>query len=167
MNIELAAVLDPIAVALKFGFLAVLYLFVLWVARSIRKDLRPERAQVVSTREEPVPAPMDDATGMISASQFKQGRSIPSHLRIIQTDSLYDLSTPIILGRGDRANVQIEDPYASHRHAQITPEGEMVILEDLGSTNGTFLNGTRVHGPQPIYVGDSLTIGDFEVVFEQ
>jgi hypothetical protein len=161
--------LDPIAVALKFGFLAVLYLFLVWMARSALKDLR------TGGREGGGYAAPDyeDATGMHVASDGlgsgEQGRPL---LRVgggagLRAGAAYDLSEGALLGRGDGADIRLEDAFASTRHARLVPQGDVIVLEDLGSTNGTYLNGEPLRGPQPLHVGDQIKIGDSEFTFER
>jgi pSer/pThr/pTyr-binding forkhead associated (FHA) protein len=164
--------LDPVAVALKFAFLIVLYLFLLWMARSALKDLRG------GPRDEAArPADLEDATGLYAASEGIGG---PGHdgalgtpkLRVktgagLRSGSAYDLSDGAMLGRGDGADIRLEDAFASSRHARLVPEGDVIVLEDLGSTNGTYLNGEPLRGPQPLHVGDRIRIGDSEFTFER
>ena len=158
--------LDPVAVALKFGFLAVLYLFLLWMARSALKDLRR------AGREEAAPG-YEDATGMHRATVgLGDGPGGTPKLRVanaagLRAGSAYDLSEGALLGRGDHADIRLEDTFASSQHARLVPQGEVMVLEDLGSTNGTYLNGEPLRGPQPLHVGDSIRIGDSEFTFER
>jgi FHA domain len=159
--------LDPVAVALKFGFLAVLYLFLLWMARSVLKDLRRGGS------EEAGPA-YEDATGMhhATAGLTGDGPGGTPKLRVttaagLRAGSAYDLSEGALLGRGDAADIQLEDTFASSQHARLVPQGDVIVLEDLGSTNGTYLNGEPLRGPQPLHVGDSIRIGDSEFTFER
>jgi FHA domain len=157
--------LDPVAVALKFGFLAVLYLFLLWMARSALKDLRRGTAAA--------PA-YEDATGMhkASAGLGGDGAGGAPKLRVrtaagLPAGAAYDLSDGALLGRGEAADIRLEDTFASASHARLVPQGEVMVLEDLGSTNGTYLNGEPLRGPQPLHVGDSIRIGDSEFTFER
>ncbi len=159
--------LDPVAVALKFGFLIVLYLFLLWMARSALKDLRRGGA------EEAVPA-YEDATGMhhATAALGGDGPAGTPKLRVgtaagLRAGSAYDLSDGAVLGRGETADIRLEDTFASSQHARLVPQGDVIVLEDLGSTNGTYLNGEPLRGPQPLHVGDSIRIGDSEFTFER
>jgi pSer/pThr/pTyr-binding forkhead associated (FHA) protein len=158
--------LDPVAVALKFGFLAVLYLFLLWMARSALKDLR--RGGV----EEAGPA-YEDATGLHHATAgFSDAPGGTPKLRVataagLRAGAAYDLSDGALLGRGDQADIRLEDTFASSHHARLVPQGDVMVLEDLGSTNGTYLNGEPLRGPQPLHVGDSIRIGDSEFTFER
>jgi hypothetical protein len=159
--------LDPVAVALKFGFLAVLYLFLFWMARSALKDLRR------GSREAAGPA-YEDATGLHHATAGLNDVAAVGapKLRVasaagLRSGSAYDLSEGAVLGRGEAADIRLEDTFASSAHARLSAQGDVIVLEDLGSTNGTYLNGEPLRGPQPLHVGDSIRIGDSEFTFER
>ena len=157
--------LDPVAVALKFGFLAILYLFLLWMARSALKDLRRSAADGTSA------PPYEEATGLHTASAAASDGGAP-RLRVatavgLPAGAAYDLREGALLGRGDQADIVLEDSFASSRHARLVPHGDVMVLEDLGSTNGTYLNGEPLRGPQPLHVGDTIRIGDSEFTFER
>jgi hypothetical protein len=161
--------LDPVAVALKFGFLAVLYLFLLWMARSALKDLRQGTGSEVGHG-----ADYEDATGLHRADDGFGGDGTlgAPRLRVgtaagLRAGSAYDLSEGALLGRGDGADIRLEDAFASTRHARLVPQGDVIVLEDLGSTNGTYLNDEPVRGPQPLHAGDRIKIGDSEFTFER
>jgi len=161
--------LDPVAVALKFGFLAVLYLFLLWMARSALRDLRGTRV------DEAAPSPgMEDATGMhvAAAGLGGDGTLGAPRLRVesaagLRAGAAYDLSDGAVLGRSADSDIPLEDTFASSAHARLVPQGDTMVLEDLGSTNGTYLNGEPLSGPQPLHVGDKIRIGDSEFTFER
>jgi FHA domain len=155
-------VLEPVSVGLKLAFLAVLYLFLLWVARSALKDLR--RPVGAGT----APRPPIDATGI---HRVPDGRgevnarlvveSVPGHDRGME----YDVDEGATLGRGD-VEIHLEDPFASTRHARLVRQGGVVVIEDLGSTNGTYLNEELLEGPRPLHGGDRIRIGDSTFLFE-
>jgi FHA domain-containing protein len=164
--------LEPVSVALKFGFVAVIYLFVLWVVRSAGKDLRGGAA-VAPGRSLPAGVDPADATGLYSATSLgaapSQGRSprlvverAPGH----DPGMIYDLDGSIVLGRGETAEIRLEDPFASARHARIYEQGDILVIEDLGSTNGTYLNEELLQTPRPLHLGDRVRIGDSEFTFE-
>jgi len=160
-------VLDPVAVALKFGFLAILYLFLLWMARSALKDLR-RSAYEGDAGSGPDYA---DATGMHTAGSPARQRGTP-RLRVghgagLRAGAAYDLSDGALLGRGDQADIVLEDSFASSNHARLVPHGDVIVLEDLGSTNGTYLNDEPLRGPQPLHTGDRIRIGDSDFTFER
>jgi hypothetical protein len=162
--------LEPVSVGLKFGFLAVLYLFLLWVARSALKDLRRDRAGAAAVDRG---APPDDATGMYQAAdglgtfdEDFEPRLLVEHAVGHESGIAYDLLGGATLGRGD-VEIRLDDPFASSRHARISRQGHVVVIEDLGSTNGTYLNEEPLTGPQPLHSGDRIRIGDSEFSYLQ
>ena len=84
-----------------------------------------------------------------------------------RTDSLTFVGDlPTGLGTTRRAEIRLEDPFASSRHARIYEQGNILVIEDLGSTNGTYLNEELLETPRPLHPGDRLRIGDSEFAFE-
>jgi hypothetical protein len=150
----------PISVALKFGFLAVLYLFLLWIARSALKDLRRTVA----------PAP--DATG------FHQAPGFASHTKAqdawlvaergggLAAGERFDLIGGLSIGRSAEADVRIDDRYASGVHARIFSRDGRAYIEDMSSTNGTLLNDAALRGEAELIDGDVVRIGDTEFRYE-
>jgi FHA domain-containing protein len=168
---------DPLAVALKFGFLAVLYLFLLWVVRSAWKDLRRSDAVppagVAPSPMVAAPAAADpDATGLhradeavvLGAGMDGEPRLVVEHAAGHPDGIAYSLQHGATLGRGD-VEIRLEDPFASTRHARIERQGSVLVLEDLGSTNGTYLNEEPLDGPRPLHHGDRIRIGDSELTY--
>ena len=155
--------LEPVSVGLKLAFLAVLYLFLLWVARSALKDLRrpasagPARAPVDATGMHPVQPGGNAGSG---AARLVV-ESVPGHDRGME----YDVEDGATLGRGD-VEIHLEDPFASTRHARLVRQGAIVVIEDLGSTNGTYLNEELLDGPRPLHPGDRIRIGDSTFMYE-
>ena len=145
---------DPVSVALKFGFLAVLYLFVLVIARSAFKDLRRTTA----------PAP--DATGFHAAPAFAEGPRGPDGWLVVerggglQEGQRFDLIGGLSVGRSKDADVRIEDRYASSLHARVFSREGRFYVEDMNSTNGTLLNGATLQGEAELIDGDQVQIGD-------
>jgi pSer/pThr/pTyr-binding forkhead associated (FHA) protein len=78
----------------------------------------------------------------------------------------YEIPDGATLGRGD-VEIKLEDPFASARHARISRQGHVLVIEDLGSTNGTYLNEEPLNGPQPLHPGDRIRIGDSEFSYAQ
>lgn len=150
---------DPISVALKFGFLAVLYLFLLVIARSAIKDLR----RTVT------PAP--DATGFHAAPGFSESPGVDGWLVVergggLEADRRFDLIGGLSIGRSKESDVQIEDRYASSLHARVFSRGGRFFAEDMSSTNGTLLNGATLKGEAELIDGDTVQIGDTVFRFE-
>jgi hypothetical protein len=152
---------DPISVALKFGFLVVLYLFLLWIARSALKDLRRTVA----------PAP--DATGFHHAPAFGAPSRAAAEAWLIaerggglEQGERFDLIGGLSIGRSRDADVQIDDRYASGIHARIFNRESRVYVEDMNSTNGTLLNDATLKGEAELLDGDVVRIGDTEFRLE-
>jgi len=150
---------EPIAVALKFGFLAVLYLFLFWVSRSALKELRQTSA----------PAP--EATGFHPVGPGGRSAATDAFLVVVRGGGLdpherYDLFGGLSIGRSTDADVRIEDRFASGVHARLYSRGASYYVEDMSSTNGTFLNGAPLVGEQPLTDLDEIKIGDTEFRFE-
>lgn len=153
---------EPIAVALKFAFLALLFLFVVWVVRSSTRDLtgaeQVEFDPLLDSGEGA--APIDLQRGVhprlvvVAANKYEPGSS-------------FELLGGLMLGRDKPADVIVDDVFASARHARISPRGPYNFLEDLGSTNGTYLNGARVESPERLAPGDKITIGDTEFRYDE
>jgi FHA domain-containing protein len=145
---------DPVSVALKFGFLAVLYLFVLVIARSALKDLRRTVA----------PAP--DATGFHAAPAFAEApRGADGWLVVERGGGLregerFDLISGLSVGRSKESDVRIDDRYASSLHARVFSREGRFYVEDMNSTNGTLLNGATLQGEAELIDGDHVQIGD-------
>ena len=146
-----------------------LYLFLLWVARSALKDLRSGARGGLRGSECGLRGRHRHVHGVCSARPRRRRRP---KLRVktgagLSAGSAYDLSDGALLGRGDQADIRLEDGFASARHARLVPQGDVMVLEDLGSTNGTYLNGEPLRGPQPLHAGDRISIGDSEFSFER
>jgi pSer/pThr/pTyr-binding forkhead associated (FHA) protein len=145
---------DPISVALKFGFLAVLFLFLLVIARSAMKDLSRTTA----------PAP--DATGFhgvqgsVEAPAASDAWLVAERGGGLEPDSRFDLIGGLSIGRSKDADVQIADRYASSIHARVFERGGRYYVEDMNSTNGTLLNGADLAGEAEVIDGDTIQIGD-------
>jgi len=162
--------LQPVSVGLKFGFLIVLYLFLFWVATSAMFDLRRRsRSGGGPVRGEG----RSDETGLYSTADPLAELDGEFEPRLLieraaghRSGMAYDLTDGATLGRGD-VEIRLDDPFASTRHARISRQGRTVVLEDLGSTNGTYLNDEPLNGPQPLHDGDHIRIGDSEFSYYQ
>ncbi len=160
---------DPIAVALKFGFLAVLYLFLLWTSRSALRDLARSRDSAVTAEPADVPRSSRRRDEPMSGGLM---RNMHPRLEVIaalghQPGATFDISDGATLGRGDSADILVDDPFASSAHARIYPRGDFMLVEDMGSTNGTYLNGRQLREPERLKVADVIRIGDSEYRYQE
>lgn len=150
---------EPIAVALKFGFLAVLYLFLFWVSRSALRELRRTTQ----------PAP--EATGYHAIGPGGRAAATDAELVAVRGGGLdpgerFDLFGGLSIGRSSDADVRIEDRFASAVHSRVYSRGANYYVEDMNSTNGTFLNGALLDGEAELSDLDEIKIGDTEFRFE-
>jgi hypothetical protein len=158
---------DPVAVALKFGFLAVLYLFLLWVARSSLRDLsQHDDASVVMEPDDPVALPRRERHG----TDLRAG--VDPRLEVVAAMGLdpgtaFEIGDSATMGRADGSDIPVDDPFASSVHARIFPRGQFMYIEDMGSTNGTYLNGRRLRAAERLKVGDTVRIGETEYRYQE
>jgi hypothetical protein len=147
---------DPLEVLLQFAFLGVLYLFLLWVARSALRDLgRPAT--------EPAGFEDDEPAGR---RRPYSGRLVTERGGGLEGGEAFGIGPGLVIGRALACDVTIEDSYASGRHARLYDRDGRVYLEDLNSTNGTYVNGARVSAQHLLHPGDVIRIGDTELRFE-
>jgi pSer/pThr/pTyr-binding forkhead associated (FHA) protein len=145
---------------LKIGFIVLLYLFIWRIVRSASRDLRGGPAQ-----ESVIISPGEAASlGLAPAKRAKlvvlkspaldPGEEVPVE------------SLPVAIGRGGQNEIPLEgDEFASAQHARFEAKGDGLWVEDVGSTNGTFVNGARVTTPRRLSKGDVVRVGqtDFRV----
>ena len=117
-----------------------------------------------STRSAPMPS-----TGKRSGGSRRRERRAPTQLAVLEPrerqGNVFAIGREVVLGRAASAGISLElDTYASQLHAHVFVTDEGVFVEDLGSTNGSILNGTRLTSPQPLQIGDRLQVG--QTLFE-
>ena len=147
---------EPISVALKFGFLAVLFLFLLWIATSARKDLKRNSGGNFES---------DTTIGAMP------GGSYDAWLVVVRGGGLeagtrFDVFGGVTLGRSSDADIAFTDRYASGLHARLYPRGDRYFLEDMNSTNGTLLDDGAVTSDAEVRDGSMIEIGDTAFRFE-
>jgi hypothetical protein len=148
---------DPVAVLLQLAFIAVLYLFLLWVARSSLKDLRrssargdgQSRRELVAERGGGAPLIVVEGGGGLRAG------------------AVFAVNGIMTIGRSPQTDVQIDDRFASAQHARVSEQDGLYYLEDMGSTNGTYLNGKRVGSLELLRPEDRFRIGDTQFRYQQ
>jgi pSer/pThr/pTyr-binding forkhead associated (FHA) protein len=142
---------------IKLGFLAVLWLFVLSAVSVIRSDLfgarvpDPKAAERALRRPARPPRQPRRRKGAPSVAVVVQGAN--AGLRVPLGDH------PLVIGRGPDCEIQVDDEYVSTRHAVLRPQEDTWYAEDLGSTNGTFVGESRIHGPTPVGSGVPVRVG--------
>ncbi|HUD77901.1 MAG TPA: FHA domain-containing protein [Streptosporangiaceae bacterium] len=145
----------------RIGFLAVLWLFVIAAVGVVRTDLFgqvSQRRKRSSARQPAAPRPQKP-----KSKPARTPRSAPQQL-LVTAGSLAGTSVgltdqQITIGRADDATLVLSDDYASTRHARLFPQDGQWLVEDLGSTNGTYLDRQKVTQPTPVPIGVPIRIG--------
>ena len=145
---------------LKLAFLVLLYLFIWRIVRSAARDVRmPQESFVLAPGSVP---------GLGEVPQIQSGRLVVIKSPALEEDDelLLD-SAALLVGRGSGNDVNLaRDEYASSNHARVEPRRDGVWVEDVGSTNGTYLNGTRLTKAKRLTPGDILRVGETEMRYE-
>jgi hypothetical protein len=158
---------DPLAVALKFAFLLVLYLFLLWIARSAMRDLSRSTQPAGEPELDPAgPRRRREAGGPERPADLKPRLEVVAAMGH-EPGTLFDLSGGATLGRSNGSDIQVEDPFASSAHARIFPRDDFMYIEDMGSTNGTYLNGRQLRSSERLRTSDIVRIGDSEYRYRE
>ncbi len=145
---------DPIEVLLKFAFLAVLYLFLLWIARSALRDLRRPASAGTGAGAPVVAGRASDARARLIVVQGGGG---------LRAGDFFEIGSGIMIGRAPASDIVIDDGYTSGSHARVYGADGSVYLEDLNSTNGTYVNGRRVATRAELRPDDLVRIGEAEL----
>ena len=160
MTVASIAVSEALLV-LKILFLVLLYLFIWRIVRSAARDVRmPQESFVLAPGSVPGLA--------TEAPQVEAGRLVVVKSPALdEGDELVLDSSALLVGRGSRNDVDLgRDEYASSKHARIEPRRDGVWLEDVGSTNGTYLNGVRLTHPKRLAAGDVVRVGETELRYD-
>jgi pSer/pThr/pTyr-binding forkhead associated (FHA) protein len=150
--------LSLVVTILRFGFLALMWIMVFAVVAAMRRDLvigRKAKVGAPTARQaRRHPELVDDAP-----PTKVQARQLVVTEGPLAGTTLELAGTPILLGRAQEATLVLEDDYASGRHARLFPQGTRWFIEDLGSTNGTFLGGNALTRALPVELGVPVRIG--------
>ncbi len=141
---------------IKVGFLALLWMFVLSSVSVIRSDMYGERVDPRRAAAAPKQAKAPKRSA-------KKKRGAPTQLVISEgTNAGVSVpleGAPILLGRGADATIRLDDDYVSTRHARFVPHGDDWYIEDLGSTNGTYIGSQRITTPMVVAIGVQVRVG--------
>ena len=146
---------------IRFAYLAILWIFVLSAISVIRSDMFG--ARIDSTPRADRQADRAARKSSSRSKPAKRPRGAPTHVAIVdganegETVSLDE--APILIGRGSDAAIRLDDDYVSTRHARIASSGDQWFVEDLGSTNGTYIGSHRLTQPTTLQLGSKVRIG--------
>ena len=150
--------LEEVLLALKVAFLVLLYLLIWRIVRTVSRDMRVQTAHE-SFILPPVAARTAPAGG---------GRLVVQESPVLEEGDEFEVdSAPITVGRGGQNDLALEgDEFASARHVRFEPRRDGVWVQDLGSTNGTYVNGIRIDGARRLAPGDVVRVGETDLRFE-
>jgi hypothetical protein len=138
---------EIVYVTLRYVFLALLFVFVFLVARSVYRELGPApkpRAEKASTKRQ--------------RARGKASLVIPG-VAGRKKQASWELAGEVIIGRAGECGISLNDEFSSNQHAKIYQVEGRFYMEDLGSTNGTYVNSRRINYPTELRGGDSIKIG--------
>jgi pSer/pThr/pTyr-binding forkhead associated (FHA) protein len=153
---------EPILIALQAAFVILLYIFIWRVVRSA------ERGLPAAPQESFVMAPAQVAQARAEAG-LVPGRLVVTRSRVVPVGKVVEAGpVPTTIGRSDDNVLVLDgDDYASAHHARVESGLDGTWVVDLGSTNGTYVNGERIEGRRRLHEGDLLQVGDTELAFER
>jgi pSer/pThr/pTyr-binding forkhead associated (FHA) protein len=158
-----SAQVETTLLVLKLAFLVLLYLFIWRIVRSAARDLRlPQESMILAPQQAA-------AAGLIPSPTARElGRLVVLTSPSLDEGDVITLdSSPITVGRGQTNDVPLPgDDYASTRHARFEPRRDGIWVEDIGSTNGTFVNGIRLTRERKLTAGDVVRVGETDLRFE-
>jgi pSer/pThr/pTyr-binding forkhead associated (FHA) protein len=145
---------------IRLGFLALLWAFVLITVFVLRRDLKqPADARPIATRSgRPAKAPRTEKAKAPKASKVKGTKLVVTEGPLAGTVVPLD-GAQVTIGRAPDSTIVIDDDYASSRHARVYSSEGTWVVEDLGSTNGTWIERTRITTPTVLPVGAPLRVG--------
>jgi len=144
---------------IRFAYLAILWIFVLSAISVVRSDMFGARVDSTprAERRSQKKAPKN------AAKTARRPRGAPTHVAIVEganADEKISLDdAPLLIGRGSDAAIRLDDDYVSTRHARIAASGDQWFVEDLGSTNGTYIGSQRLSQPTTLQLGTQIRIG--------
>jgi pSer/pThr/pTyr-binding forkhead associated (FHA) protein len=134
---------------LKYVFLIVLYVFIARAVRLIHLELKPAGAR--------------RPAAVVQTRQPSKKVKTPKKVTVVEGDAnkgkSFDLGEELVIGRAEKCHIVLDDTYVSQMHARFFARGDSYMVEDLGSTNGTYLNRRRITSPIEVSRGDQVKIG--------
>jgi hypothetical protein len=159
--VSIAAIeVEAVLLGLKVGFLILLYLFIWRIVRTVAQDVRlPQESFML--------APQQAAAAGLGP-RARTGSLVVLSSPALKVDSERTLdSAPVTLGRSSDSDMELgDDEFASAHHARVEPRRDGVWVEDVGSTNGTFVNGMKLDGARKLVPGDVIRVGETDLRFE-
>jgi pSer/pThr/pTyr-binding forkhead associated (FHA) protein len=148
---------------IRFAYLAILWIFVLSAISVIRSDMFGARIDSTPRADRRAQRQADKQASRNRAKPARRPRGAPTHVAITEGANAGETisldQAPLLIGRGSDAAIRLDDDYVSTRHARIAASGEQWFIEDLGSTNGTYIGSSRLTQPTTLQLGTQVRIG--------
>jgi hypothetical protein len=157
-----SAAVEEVLLALKLAFLVLLYLFIWRIVRTASRDIRVPQDSLVL-------APQTQAQRQQATPAPPQGRLVVIHSAALPIAEEFRVNAaPLTFGRGGQNDVPLDgDEFVSARHARFQARRDGAWVEDVGSTNGTFVNGERLTAPRRLEPGDTIRVGETELRYQR
>jgi hypothetical protein len=151
--------LEEVLLALKVAFLVLLYALIWRIIRTVSRDMRVQSAQESFILPPVTRHAVTAVTG---------GRLVVVESPVLDDGEEFEIdSAPITVGRGGQNDIAVDgDEFASARHVRFEPRRDGVWVTDLGSTNGTYVNGVRIDGARRLAPGDVVRVGETDLRFD-
>jgi FHA domain len=167
--IPASVAVGEVLLLLKIGFLVLLYLFIWRVVKTASRDLRG------ASQESMILAPQNAAEQKRRQRDRERGRVKSAGKLVVVASPALRIgeehaidSGPLLVGREAENDIALgRDEFTSGRHARLEPRRDGVWIEDLGSTNGTFVNGVQLTAPRKLSSGDVIRVGETDLRFER
>ena len=148
---------------IRFAYLAILWIFVLSAISVIRSDMFGARIDSTPRADRRAQRQAGKQASRNRAKPARRPRGAPTHVAITEGANAGETisldQAPLLIGRGSDAAIRLDDDYVSTRHARIAASGEQWFIEDLGSTNGTYIGSSRLTQPTTLQLGTQVRIG--------
>ena len=162
MTVVASVAIEEVLLILKIAFLVLLYLFIWRIVHSASRDVRlPQESFIMGAAEAAQlglgrqPAPTTGSLVVVRSDALSEGREF-----VLDT-------APVTVGRAPENDIRLDgDEFASSKHARVEPRRDGVWVEDVGSTNGTFVNGKQLDRPRRLTPGDVVRVGGTDLRYE-
>jgi pSer/pThr/pTyr-binding forkhead associated (FHA) protein len=155
---------DTVELVLKLAFLVLLYLFIWRIVRSASRDVSLPQESFIMAASDAAAAGLGRGT-----PELTTGALVVVKSPVYEEGERFELDTaPLTVGRGAPNDVQLDgDEFASAKHARIEPRRDGVWVEDIGSTNGTYVNGAHIDRPRKLAPNDVVRVGETDLRYER
>jgi pSer/pThr/pTyr-binding forkhead associated (FHA) protein len=148
-------------VLIRFAYLAILWIFVLSAVSVVRSDMFGARVESTPRAERKAQRQAEREAARSRGKPARRGA--PTQVVIVEGANAGETirldEAPLLIGRGSDAAIRLDDDYVSTRHARIAASGDQWFVEDLGSTNGTYIGSARLTQPTTLTLGTQVRIG--------